>query len=581
MNTRYHKGFSLALTMMMSVVALVVLFGIYRVVTAFFINTQESYYLKLAEEAGEAGTARANGCLDINARKQSWGSVTGGVGPLTPSSSCTGQSNVFPANSYVLNQPRLRTTFRVGNLDYSGDGVAQISAVGTTQVLDSMGNVMKTYDVSVKKYVSWVIDYSGEKSTSGTFRTCAIVTGNVWCWGRNRVGQLGNGKSIGPSSINVETAAPGIDSDIPVKVRKDPGVLAGKRVKDIFAAQHHSCALAEGKVYCWGYNSHGQLGNGRQGWNEHSNVPVEVKGALAGKTVTAIGGTGNMSFAIAGGKIYGWGQNTNGILGIGTSTPGSVSNPTLLAVNKGTGSLPATYTASALSLNGSRSSTMCAIANGAAYCWGEGKSNQLGRTVTNNISTYPIRINGIPGTVTSIAQDGYPDGNPDGRNHVHVCALSSNGRVYCWGSNGFGQLGINSSSPANSAAPREVLRTKLPAGDTVISIAAGVWHTCLLSSSKKVFCWGRNHRGQGGNGTSVESVRLPTAVVVGADGLPADRTVQAIGAGANRGCAIVSDGRTFCWGQNDGGQIGDGTKIHRYKPVESLFLRPTSYRYIF
>ena len=172
----------------------------------------------------------------------------------------------------------------------------------------------------------------------------------------------------------------------------------------------------------------------------------------------------------------------------------------------------------------------------------------------------------------------------DTAQHVHVCALTSAGKVYCWGSNGHGQLGINSKSPAFSFVPREISRAKIPASDTIKSIAAGVFHTCLLTSGKKVYCWGINSRGQIGNGTGgwgTPDILVPTPVTVGANGLPADRTVEAIGAGANRGCAVLSDGRTFCWGQNDGGQIGDGTKIDRYTPVESLFLRPAKNRYIY
>ena len=585
--TKQTPGFSLALTMLLSVVILGLLFGVYRVITALYINAQESYYLKLAEEAGEAGTAYANACLDVNNRMQTWSSASGGVGPLVPSSDCKGTANVHPANKFVLRDGNLRTTFSVGNLDYRREGVAQISAVGTTYVVNSGGAVLKTYNTTVKKYISWVLDYQGEKSTSGTFRTCAIITGDVWCWGRNRFGQLGNGRSEGKLDKNgkFESASEGFDSDIPVKVRKDVGVLAGKQVKDIFTAQYHSCALAEGKVYCWGYNHRGQLGNGRSGPLEHSNVPVEVKGILAGKTVTAIGGTGDMSFAIAGGKIYGWGANFKGGLGVGPTTPDRYTVPTELGFNRGGYSLPTNYIATALSSSGSRSYTMCAIANGAAYCWGQGKTGQLGDPTQKIKSvTVPILVHGIPGTVVSVTQDGYPDVVADTAQHVHACALTSAGKVYCWGSNGHGQLGINSKSPAFSFVPREISRAKIPAGDTIKSIAAGVFHTCLLTSGKKVYCWGINSRGQIGNGTGgwgTPDILVPTPVTVGANGLPADRTVEAIGAGANRGCAVLSDGRTFCWGQNDGGQIGDGTKIDRYTPVESLFLRPAKNRYIY
>ena len=131
---------------------------------------------------------------------------------------------------------------------------------------------------------------------------------------------MGNGRSVGHNPGNPAKAALSVDSDIPVKVVKQTGVLYGKRIDDLFTAQYHSCALAEGKVYCWGYNGTGQLGNGRSGDEEHSNVPIEVKGALAGKTVTSIGGSYNTSCAIAGGKIYCWGEGYHGVTGTGDKT---------------------------------------------------------------------------------------------------------------------------------------------------------------------------------------------------------------------------------------------------------------------
>ena len=71
------------------------------------------------------------------------------------------------------------------------------------------------------------------------------------------------------------------------------------------------------------------------------------------------------------------------------------------------------------------------------------------------------------------------------------------------------------------------------------------------------------------------------AILVGPGGIPAGQRIIDIAAGANRGCAVVENGRSYCWGLNDAGQIGDGTHIDARAPTESLFLRPTQNRYIY
>ncbi|RKV96240.1 MAG: hypothetical protein D8G53_07390 [Candidatus Saccharimonas sp.] len=573
-------GFSLALTMLMSVVVLTVLFGVYRVVIALYVNTQESYYLKLAEEAGEAGAAYANACLDINRHLQSWSSSH----PLTPDSDCRGTTGIYPANKFVFNDGHVRTAFTVGILDYNYKNSAQISAIGKAELI-SGGSVLRDYTVTIKKAVTWPMDGIPKKIMSGNYRTCTIISDDIWCWGANRYGQLGNGKSFG--SGDVDTPLPYIDSPIPVRVRKDPGVLAGKKIDDLFTAQYHSCALAEGKVYCWGYNPFGGLGIGPVSSpgvhsTAHSNVPVEVKGALLGKTVTAIGGTGNTSCAIAEGKIYCWGFNQRGSVG---ANSGQIMFDTPVQVASGLpGGLPVGYTATALSSSGSRSYNMCAIADAKAYCWGPNDAGQTGRGITSSYVTYPTAVGGLDGiSVLSITQDGWSQwgGNPP--NYTHICALTSEG-PYCWGSNYYGQIGDGVAGGPLVTVPKKV---KLPAGvskSDVKDIQAGLYHTCMLTSAGKVYCWGRSNKGQVGNGafTSVnDGIPNPTPVVTGSNGIPAGEVVEKLGAGANRGCATVSNDRTYCWGNNSNGQIGDNTHVNRANPTESLFLRPAKNRYIY
>jgi len=564
------NGYSLVLIILMSTFILVLLAGAMRVVTQSYIYSQEEYYYKLAQEAGEAGTAYANACLDANGAEQSWGSVPGGIGPLRPETNCKGAVD-FPGNRYVFENSKLRTTFEVGDLEAStksaalSAATAQISSTGRVEITNGSGTVLKTYTAVVKKSVTWPV--------SGTNRTCAILSNNVWCWGKNNMGQLGDGTTS--------------DSNIPVKVRSIGDMKYGKII-DIFTAQHHSCVLTQlgsnKKVYCWGSNEDGQLGNGSSGAGNYSSVPVEVGGTLAGKDVTSIGGTGDVSCAIVSGKIYCWGRNNMGQLGFGNpGNPGFRATP--VQINSGGHNrLPSNYFATKLATGGSRSQTMCTITTEKrAYCWGLARFGQMGiGPISGNHYSYATRVKDLE-NVTDISQDGYTWAS-DHAYVSHTCAIAS-GRVYCWGGAGRGQSGPLGHG-AFGAHFQPVQVNGLPG--VPLRIEVGIAHSCALVNdhgNKNVYCWGDNKLGQlGTNSNTPQFSTSPKTVHVGIGGLPPTESVVDIAAGANRGCAIMTNKRSYCWGLNENGQIGDGTsgsENNRFSPTESLFLRPVQNRYIY
>ena len=169
------NGYSLVLIILMSTFILALLAGAMRVVTQSYIYSQEEYYCKLAQEAGEAGTAYANACLDINGAEQSWGSVPGGIGSLRPETNCKGAVD-FPGNRYVFENSKLRTTFEVGDLEAStksaalSAATAQISSIGRVEITNGSGTVLKTYTAVVKKSVTWPADIDATRTVSGTIK---------------------------------------------------------------------------------------------------------------------------------------------------------------------------------------------------------------------------------------------------------------------------------------------------------------------------------------------------------------------------------------------------------------------------
>jgi hypothetical protein len=171
----------------------------------------------------------------------------------------------------------------------------------------------------------------------------------------------------------------------------------------------------------------------------------------------------------------------------------------------------------------------CALlAGGAVQCWGYNGYGQLGNNTSIN-SAIPVNVSGI-NSATAIAGGS-----------THACALLSGGSVQCWGYNGSGQLG--NSTTVSSLVPVNVSNIS-----SATAISAGADHNCALLSSGSVQCWGYNGFGQLGNGTTSNS-NVPTFVY----GIS---SAIGIAAGDNYTCALLSGGSVQCWGSDSFGQLG-------------------------
>jgi alpha-tubulin suppressor-like RCC1 family protein len=141
------------------------------------------------------------------------------------------------------------------------------------------------------------------------------------------------------------------------------------------------------------------------------------------------------------------------------------------------------------------------------------------------------------------------------------CVLAEDGQAFCWGTNGSGQLGTGDTT--DSLLPRPVDTSGALQGKKLIIIDLGSSHGCGLDADGVVYCWGANMFGQLGNGTTTNTA-LPTPVSAGA--ATGERFVD-LDTGSNSTCAVAASGRAYCWGVNDYGQLGNGTKINSSVPV--------------
>ena len=146
--------------------------------------------------------------------------------------------------------------------------------------------------------------------------------------------------------------------------------------------------------------------------------------------------------------------------------------------------------------------------------------------------------------------------------NIHTCAIASDNKAYCWGNNKSGNLGNNSTT--NSLIPVAVNTTGVLAGKTIKQISAYGFHTCAVASDNKAYCWGNNKSGNLGNNSTTNSL-IPVAV--NTTGVLAGKTIKQISAGSSHTCAIASDDKAYCWGDGYPGQLGNGSTVNSSVPV--------------
>jgi len=338
------------------------------------------------------------------------------------------------------------------------------------------------------------------------FSMVICANGDLWVWGRNTQGQLGDGTTE--------------DRHAPVRITNDTvAVSAG--------GMHSFAVSADNSLWAWGDNGRGRLGDGT---TENRLSPVHIL-----DEVIAISASRDVleahSLAIGNdGVLWAWGTNSGGRLGDGTTRtsylPVSIIDDAT-AVSSGGGS----------ELGGSHS--LAITTDGGLWAWGNNRHGQLGDGTTEN-RHYPVKI---MDNVIAVSAGLH-----------HSMAISADGTLWAWGSNVHGRLGDGTSGT------REGRLSPVKIMDNVIAISAGNRNSMAITYDGVLWAWGSNTDGRLGDGTTRQSsspVRIMDDVI-------------AVSTGNFHSLAIGADGSLWAWGSNEHGQLGDGTTEDRHYPIRIM-----------
>lgn len=344
----------------------------------------------------------------------------------------------------------------------------------------------------------------------GAAHTCAISESRrLYCWGSDAAGQLGDGGDNSDQSTPVEV----------VGGRTDWGSVSAGGVS--------TCARTTvGQLFCWGSDFYGQLGNG--GDNTDVGEPTEVGGGHRVWKVVSVGMEHTCARSRAG-RLFCWGRDGSGQLGDDENL-----------VNQGLPTEVAGGGTDWSQVSAGMFHTCALKTTGHLYCFGADGAGQLGDGDPLVDQHTPVEVSSGATNWVQVATGA-----------SHTCALKSVGRLYCWGWDVHGQRGDGDPATDDlAAAPVRVAE-----GTTRWQgVAASGWHTCARTTGLRggtVYCWGLDDDGEVGDGEPRANQPAPVAISGGGK-------YRQLSAGLYHNCAIRVTDRLFCWGDGGAGRIGNG-----------------------
>ncbi len=385
----------------------------------------------------------------------------------------------------------------------------------------------------------------------GTYHTVVVTSaGRVFSWGYNMQSQLGDGTNN--------------NSSTPVNITSNFNLTDGEKVIYIAVGSYHNLAVtSQGRVFTWGTNSYGILGNNSV---VSSNLPIDITNNFnlnVGETITSASlGEQNSAVLTSDGRLFKWGRNDYGQLGDSTSPDSYLPLDITSKFN-----LNGSETIIKVSLGHSHSAII--TSEGRVFTWGGDNFYGTIGNATNMNQFTPVEITSFFNlnaleTIEDIAVGGN-----------HMLAITSDGRVFAWGKNTKGQLGNNTET--NSNIPLDITSyLGLGVSEEVARISLGYESSSVLTTDSRLLIWGYNQYGNIGDGTAGwDQYKTTPTDITSQFTLDVNDALSTISISRFSSSCISSDGRVFTWGYNSYGQLGDNSTTDRYIPVEVAFYTPT------
>ncbi len=319
------------------------------------------------------------------------------------------------------------------------------------------------------------------------------------------------------------------DTDLPGQVLGPGGVGYLNSISAIMGGESHNMALkSDGTVWCWGWNYFGQLGDGTTNWGTTTSYalsPVKVFGLT---NVALLGGRGYHNLAVkTDGTIWCWGDNQYGELGNGSINSQGTNVPVQVV-----------GLTNPVAVSGGGFYSMALMPDGTVWTWGDNTYGQLGDGTTT-MRTEPVRVVGLSNVVA--ISGGWID----------ALAVKSDGTVWTWGDNSTGELGIGTAGGATNL-PVQVLGLS-----NMVSVSGGDLSSMARRADGTIWKWGQNVYGELGIGTSDTNAHPNAVQVPGLTGV-----VQSACRDYHNIC-VKADGTVWTWGDNRYGGMGDfsGTNV--------------------